>query len=173
MARDRDKQAFATLFAHFAPRLKAWLIKGGAREHVAEEVAQEALLTLWHRATSYDRRKAAPSTWVFTIARNKRIDRLRKERRPTVELDRAAVPAASESGGGFGWDVICGEERRLKRELASLPEEQSLLLHKIYVEDKSHRVIADELNVALGTVKSRIRLAMTRLRAAFTETSTT
>ncbi len=167
VAERKDKQAFAELFAHFAPRLKTWLMKGGADETSAEEVAQETMLTVWHRAQSYRPDRAAVSTWVFRIARNKRIDRLRKERRPMVDLDDPAVVKAPPEKRGYSWDIIAGEENRLRREIDALPQEQSHLLRMFYVEDKSHRIIAEELNIALGTVKSRIRLALGRLRNAY------
>ncbi len=164
IAESRDKQAFAALFSHFAPRLKSWLTSGGADEATAEELAQETMLTVWRRAGSYRPDRASPSTWIFTIARNKRIDRLRRQRRPTVALDAPGVERKPSGVRTYSWDIIAGEEKRLVEALAQLPAEQSELLRQVYVEDKSHRHIAAETGIALGTVKSRIRLAMQRLR---------
>jgi len=159
----RDRAAFARLYGHFAPRLKAYLIRQGADEGGAEDVTQEAMLTVWHRAASFDPAKAGVSTWIYTIARNKRIDRLRRERYPEVELNDPALvpdtPAAADA-------VIAASEAedRLRHAIGRLPAEQSDLLQLAFFQDKSHSAIADERGLPLGTVKSRIRLALQRLR---------
>jgi RNA polymerase sigma factor (sigma-70 family) len=163
-----DRQAFAGLFEHFAPRIKSWLMAAGCcPESTAEELVQESMLALWHQAGSYRRDRAAVSTWVFTIARNKRIDRLRRERRPTPLMEEQSAKPADTSRD-YGWDVIAGEQRRLEQSIDELPSEQQDVLHKFYVEDKSHSLIAQELDLAVGTVKSRLRLALTRLRTVWT-----
>lgn len=170
VAEEQDKKAFADLFTHFGPRIKAYLIKSGADEATAEELAQETMLTVWHKAKLFNRRKAAASTWVFTIARNKRIDRLRKRRRPEADLSdhvgRLATPQSSR-GGDYSWEVVQGETTRLSAQLAELPEEQAMIIRKFYAEDKSHSMIAEELGLKLGTVKSRLRLALSRLRLGY------
>jgi len=163
IAGSRNRQAFSTLFEHFAPRIKSWLMGGGCPEGSADELAQETLLAVWHQADSYRRNRAAVSTWVFTIARNKRIDRLRKERRPTVRLDDPTVVVADESAH-YAWDEIIVEQGRIERSIADLPEEQQVVLRQFYVQDKSHSVIANDSGLAIGTVKSRLRLALTSLR---------
>lgn len=164
IAERRDRDAFARLYGHFAPRLKAYLMRQGADDGLAEEVAQEAMLTVWHRAGSFDSTKAGVSTWIYTIARNKRIDRLRRERFPEIELDDPALvpapPVAADSALAQVQD-----EARLHRALGSLPPEQAELLHLAFFQDKSHSTIAEERGLPLGTVKSRIRLALQRLRS--------
>ena len=142
IAASQDKQAFSTLFEHFAPRIKSWLMGGGCPEGSADELAQETLLAVWHKATSYQRKRAAVSTWVFTIARNKRIDRLRKERRPTVHLDDPSV-VVTEQPTGYAWDEIIVEQGRLEESIGELPAEQQEVLHQFYVQDKSHSAIAN------------------------------
>lgn len=164
VAQHQDKRAFARLFGHFAPRVKAYLRRLGAGDGLAEELAQEVLLTVWRRAHLYDRRQAGASTWIFTIARNKRIDAIRRERWPEVDPeDPALVPEAPESADRM---VEAGQRQdRLRAAVAELPEEQALLLRLSFFEDKSHSVIAEELDLPLGTVKSRLRLALSRLRS--------
>jgi RNA polymerase sigma-70 factor (ECF subfamily) len=163
VAANRDRAAFAQLYGHFAPRLKAYLMRQGADEGLAEEVAQEAMLTVWHRAASFDSAKAGVATWIYTIARNKRIDRLRRERFPEIEADDPALapapPVAADAALAQGQAAD-----RLRQALQSLPPEQAELLQLAYFQDKSHSMIADERGLPLGTVKSRIRLALQRLR---------
>ena len=163
----RDRAAFAELFQHFAPRLKAFMMKGGADSDTAEELAQEAMIQVWRRAESYDPSRAAASTWIYTIARNKRIDRLRRERRPDMSEEEytAALGGADDGGGRGDRAAERGQaEARLARSVQELPDDQALVVKMAFYEDKSHSAIAAELKLPLGTVKSRIRLALTRLR---------
>jgi RNA polymerase sigma-70 factor (ECF subfamily) len=163
----RDRAAFAELFRHFAPRLKAFMMKGGADGDTAEELAQEAMIQVWRRAESFDPSRAAASTWIYTIARNKRIDRLRRERRPAMSEDEYTTVLGSAEGGAERGDEAAARsqaEMRLARSLESLPEDQAAVVKMAFYEDKSHSAIAAELHLPLGTVKSRIRLALTRLR---------
>lgn len=170
VAEDRDRDAFADLFKHFAPRLKAFLIRMGSGAVEAEELMQEAMLMVWRKADSFDARQAGVSTWVFTIARNKRIDALRRERRPELDPDDpalipAAPPAADE-------EVATQQDNeRLRLAIDTLPIEQADLIRLAYFEDKAHVAIAEETNLPLGTVKSRLRLALGRLRKAIKETA--
>ena len=163
IAARRDKAAFADLFAHFAPRLKSYLLKLGADEPTAEEVVQEAMVMVWRKAESFDRRQASASTWIFTIARNKRIDRLRRERRPELDPnDPALVPDPEISADR---SLEASQARgRLQEAIEKLPKEQSELIRLAYFEDKTHGEIAADSGLPLGTVKSRIRLALGRLR---------
>lgn len=163
----RDRAAFAELFRHFAPRLKAFMMKGGADSDTAEELAQEAMIQVWRRAESFDPSRAAASTWIYTIARNKRIDRLRRERRPAMsEEEYTTAVGGAEDGGGRGDKAAerSQAEARLARSVDDLPEDQAAVVKMAFYEDKSHSAIAAELKLPLGTVKSRIRLALTRLR---------
>lgn len=161
--RDRqDRAAFAALFRHFAPRVKGFLMKSGTEAALAEECAQDVMATLWHKAHLYDPTKAGVATWVFTIARNRRIDLARRDRRPEPEdlpwmqddsePDQAEVFAAAE------------ESRRLVQALVDLPEKQRALVQRAFWGDRSHSELAAETGLPLGTIKSRLRLALDRLR---------
>lgn len=159
----QDQAAFADLFQHFAPRIKAFLMKSGADAAMAEECAQEVMATLWHKAHLFDPTRATVATWVFTIARNKRIDVLRKQRRPEPE-DLGWGPEAEPDQD----DVIAlqQETAQLRTALKALPDAQRDLIEKAYFGDLSHREIASQTGLPLGTIKSRIRLALDRLRHA-------
>ncbi len=164
VAENKDRQAFISLFEHFAPRIKSFLMKSGAPEDQADELAQEAMLTVWQRAPLYNPEKAAASTWIFTIARNKRIDALRKDNRP--EPDRND-PLFVGGGNDLPSDHFekAEDARRIAKALDTLPPDQADVIRKAYFEDKTHHKIAEEENLPLGTVKSRIRLALERLRS--------
>ena len=165
VAERRDRYAFATLFSHFAPRLKAYMRRLGLEDARAEDLVQEVMLIVWRRAMLYDRVQASVSTWVFTIARNKRIDALRRERRPEIDPDDPALVQDATPGV----DLLVSQDqigRRLRAAVDELPQEQAEVLRKNFFEDKSHGVIAEELALPLGTVKSRVRLALTKLRQA-------
>jgi RNA polymerase sigma factor (sigma-70 family) len=159
--RSQDRQAFAELFRHFAPRVKAFLIKSGSDVGMAEECAQEVMATLWRKAHLFDPSRASVATWVFTIARNKRIDMLRKQRRPEPE-DLTWGPEAEPDAA----DVLelQQENTRLAQSIAQLPEKQKDLIEKAYYRDLTHSEIAQETGLPLGTIKSRIRLALERMR---------
>lgn len=158
-----DKAAFAELYAHFAPRVKGFLIKSGTDHSMAEECAQEVMATLWHKAHLFDPSRASVATWIFTIARNRKIDILRKQRRPEPEQltwgpeeepDQADVLALHQ------------ETQILGHALSALPPAQRELIEQAYFGDMSHSEIAKETGLPLGTIKSRIRLAIGRLRQA-------
>ena len=163
IAESADRQAFADLFSHFAPRVKSYLLRLGAASEQAEELAQETLLCVWRKAASFDPGRAAASTWIFTIARNLRIDALRRERRPLVLDDPAEAPDAPP--GADAVIVAVQDEARVKLAIAALPAEQAEVIRLSFFSDKPHSEIAVELGLPLGTVKSRLRLAMGRLRA--------
>ena len=157
----QDRAAYAALFRHFAPRVKAFLMKSGAGATVAEECAQDVMATLWQKAYQFDPARASVATWVYTIARNRRIDMLRKSLRPEPqeldwgpenEPDQADIYEAQQ------------ETRRLVEALSVLPEKQRALIERAYYGDLSHSEIAAETGLPLGTIKSRIRLALDRLR---------
>ncbi|MDP2372942.1 sigma-70 family RNA polymerase sigma factor [Reyranella sp.] len=161
----QDRAAFATLFRHFAPRVKAFIIRGGTDAETAQEVAQEALVMVWRKATSFDRLRASAATWIYTIARNKRIDLLRRSARPIDTEDWLLVYAPE--GEDADKSVLAGQTyTRVKELLGGLSEDQLVVIRKAFFEDKTHTVIAEELKLPLGTVKSRIRLALGRLREA-------
>ena len=157
----QDRVAFSALFRHFAPRVKAFLMKSGASAALAEECAQEVMATLWQKAHLFDPARASVATWVFTIARNKRIDALRKARRAEPEeLDWGPEPEPDQAEAMEAQE----ETDRLGRALARLPEQQRKLIERAYFGDLSHSEIAAETGLPLGTIKSRIRLALDKLR---------
>lgn len=165
---DRDRGAFARLFSHFAPRLKAFGLRQGADLAAAEELVQETMLAVWRKAATFDRNLATPTTWIFTIVRNKRIDMFRRENRVEVAADEDLDAPSDETPA----DELYGMARSgeaLRQALRMLPEDQLAVLKKAFFEDKSHSVIAAEMQLPLGTVKSRIRLALARLRSHLPE----
>ncbi len=161
----RDRAAFQLLFDHFAPRVKGYLMRLGVGNAAAEDLAQEAMLLVWRKAALFDPAKASASTWIFTIARNLRIDAIRKERRPELDPTDPALQPESERPADVSIDWSQAEDR-LRTALASLPREQSQIIVLSFLAEKPHSLIASELGLPLGTVKSRIRLAMARLRVA-------
>ena len=163
IARHQDRAAFAGLFQHFAPRVKGYMRRLGTDDRRAEDLAQEVMLTVWRRAALYDGTQGTVSTWIFTIARNKRIDHLRRERRPEIDPH---DPALVQDDAPQAEHLVAQSQsvRRLREAIDALPAEQSEVLRKNFFEDKAHSVIAEELALPLGTVKSRVRLALTKLR---------
>jgi RNA polymerase sigma-70 factor (ECF subfamily) len=163
LAKDGDEAAFAELFGHFAPRVKAFLIKSGATASLAEECAQDVMATVWNKAGLFDPTRASVATWIFTIARNRRIDALRKARRPEPEdLPWGPEPERDQVDAM----VLQQETERLGEALALLPDNQRELIEKAYFGDLSHGEIAKLTGLPLGTIKSRIRLALEKLRQA-------
>ena len=157
----RDAGAFAEIFRHYAPRVKAFLLKSGASGALAEECTQDVMATLWHKAHLFDPTRASVATWIFTIARNRRIDTLRRTRRPEPE-DLSWGPESEPDQA----DVLSlrQETARLGVALSQLPDAQRALIEKAYYGDLSHSEIPAETGLPLGTIKSRIRLALDRLR---------
>jgi RNA polymerase sigma-70 factor (ECF subfamily) len=168
IATRQDRGAFAALFRHYMPKLKAYGQRCGAPADQAEEVAQEAMLAVWRRAATFDPAKASVTTWIFTILRNKRIDLVRRERRPEIEADDPILAATNADAPERGVDAA-ETERAMRLRLATLPAEQAELIRKAFYEDKPHSAIAAELSLPLGTVKSRIRAALSRLRVLVAE----
>ena len=159
----RDEAEFARLFGHFAPRVKAFLMRSGADATLAEECAQETMAALWHKAHLFDPARASVATWIFTIARNRRIDALRRQRRPEPEeLPWGPEPERDQADAM----ALQQETEQLGTALAALPEKQRVLIEKAYFGDLTHSEIAAETGLPLGTIKSRIRLALDRLRHA-------
>lgn len=163
IAQNQDQAAFAELFRHFAPRVKAFLMKSGADAGLAEDCMQDVMAALWHKAHMYDPARASVATWIFTLARNRRIDLLRRSARPEPE-DLPWGPEAPPEQA----DVLALQQdtERLVAALANLPEKQRSLVQRAYFGDLSHAEISLETGLPLGTIKSRIRLALDRLRHA-------
>jgi RNA polymerase sigma-70 factor (ECF subfamily) len=166
IAADRDESAFRSLFAVFGPRVKAMLMRQGSDAQLAEDVAQEALLSVWRKAALYAADKGSVATWVFTIARNLRIDRLRRE---TVfqTLDDDRPEEACDAPLPDEWLASGQIQGRVRRVLAGLPQEQVEVVTLAYIDGLSHSEIAGKLGLPMGTVKSRMRLAYQKLRTAF------
>lgn len=158
---DRDEAAFAALFRHFAPRVKGFLMKSGASAALAEDCAQDVMAVLWNKAHLFDPARASVATWVFTIARNRRIDALRKARRPEPEDLPWGPEAEPDQQAALEMQQ---DTERLGEAIARLPEKQRVLIERAYFGDLSHTEIAAETGLPLGTIKSRIRLALERLR---------
>ena len=159
----QDRSAFAALFAHFAPRVKAYLVRTGSDSSGADELTQEVMLLVWRKAARYDPAQANAATWIFTIARNKRIDRFRRDRH--LEFDPDDPTLAPEPEHLPDQQLETAEQaRKIGIAIGTLPDEQGSLLKLAFYEGKSHSVIAAEVGLPLGTVKSRLRLALARLR---------
>jgi len=167
---DRDEQAFADVYDYFAGRVKSFLIGKGMNEDSAEELTQEIMLIIWRRAESYDPDRAAASTWIFTIARNRHIDFLRGNQRVEVELDDEILELETTERDSQEKHVESEQAaRRLADALEKLPQEQKQVMHLSYFRGQSHGAIAKWLDLPIGTVKSRIRLAMQSVRSQLTE----
>lgn len=160
-----DPAAFQKLFQTYAPRVKAYMMRQGADAAAAEELAQETLLTVWRKAKLYSAEKGSAATWIFTIARNLRIDRLRREI-PWQELPAGHDEAPSTDTPPD--EMIAERERgdRVRAALAALPGDQHEVVALSYIEGLSHSEIAGRLRLPLGTVKSRMRLAYLKVREA-------
>lgn len=164
----QDEAVFAELFRHYAPRLKSYMRKLGAAEDMAEELAQEAMASVWRKAHLFDAEKAGAGTWIFSIARNLRIDAFRRQRRPEVDFDDPVLVPDEPMPP----DAMIDQDRQavaVRAALAALPKEQARIVHLSFFEDKPHAEIASELGIPLGTVKSRMRLAFQRFRKALGE----
>lgn len=165
IAHARSRSAFSELFEHFAPRIKSYLIRLGSEASSAEEIMQEVMLNVWRKAEQYDRRQASVSTWIFRIARNRRIDMLRRTIKPELDAeDPMLQPAEVEAP-----DITVNRvqlEIKVREVIETLPEEQLILLKAAFYEGLSHSEIAKTYGLPLGTVKSRIRLAFMRLRGS-------
>lgn len=168
VARERDREAFAELFRFFAPRLKGFGMRRGVEAAAAEELAQETMLAVWRKAETFDPAKAVVSTWIFTIIRNKRIDLFRREGFPEAELSEIEEYSSNDDGPEQSVDAT-ETEMTVRDLMKDLPAEQLQIIKMAFYEEKSHSVIAGELNLPLGTVKSRIRLALSRMRTAMPE----
>ncbi len=160
---NKDVSAFEEIFNHFAPRVKAFLMKSGADPQMAEECTQEVLATVWRKAHLFDPSRAGASTWIFTIARNKKIDAIRKQNRPEPEQ---LYPEQDYEPDQEAVVELQQETERLVTALGELPEKQRVLVEKAYLGELSHSEIAEITGLPLGTIKSRIRLALEKLRHA-------
>lgn len=158
-----DKAAFAVLFERVAPRVKGYMIRLGSGEDRAEEIAQDVMVAVWRSARSYDPQKAAASTWIYRIARNRRIDLWRREYR--LELD-PNEPGLQGQEPQMPLEILdaAQQARAVRKAVAALPEDLALVLRLAYFEGLTHCEIADKLGLPLGTIKSRIRIAVKKIR---------
>lgn len=163
VAQQRDRAAFNELFGHFAPRVKAYLMRLGTPAPEADELAQEVMITVWRRAEIFDAARASASTWIFTIARNRRIDAIRRRRRPEIDPNDPIFVPDPEPAPDAVLETAEREDR-LRGALRTLPGEQRELLDRAFFVGQSHSEIAAATSLPLGTVKSRLRLAFGRLR---------
>lgn len=163
VASDRDRDAFAALFNHFGPRIKAMMIKGGADHAVAEDMVQDVMMTVWRKVGLYAPERGTVGTWIFTIARNARIDRLRRNSsQPYQDIDDIDLVSGDPSAED---EAFAGQRAgRVNDALADLPDEQRRIIELAYIDDISQSDIAAKLSLPLGTVKSRMRLAYAKLR---------
>lgn len=170
IAEHKDRQAFVALFNATSSRLKAFAIQCGANSNDAEELLQECMLTVWRKAHTFNPKNGTAITWLFTILRNKRIDFARKGRYDTVLSDDLWN---EEVGEELETEVASDLEAQVARTLLEfLPDEQRQVVFKVYFEGKSHSEIANDLDLPLGTIKSRLRLAMKKLETLAKEQST-
>lgn len=159
----RDREAFARLFDHFGPRLNGYLLRLGTDSTTAEEITQEVMVTLWRKAALFDPQKSSVATWLYRIARNRRIDLLRRDRLSFLDTQDPVLEPADETDLDRQVDLQQREEA-VRVALNQLPEEQLSLVRLAFFDGLSHSQISERTGLPLGTVKSRIRLGFTRLR---------
>ena len=166
VANERDREAFARLFDYYAPRIRSFSLKAMPGANLmADEIVQEVMIKLWQKAHTYNPDAAALSTWIFTLARNARIDYLRKHGRHQSDIDPDSVfgELEDEKADPFLAAQAKNSQQIIRQGLRELPADQTQVLAKIYLEGKSHQETSNELGLPLGTVKSRVRLALQRL----------
>ncbi|OCC23014.1 hypothetical protein MB02_14095 [Croceicoccus estronivorus] len=161
---DGDREAFARLFQQLAPRIKAYLIRLGSDPAVADDLTQDVMVTIWHKAGGFNPTRSSVMTWTFVIARNRRIDSLRRER-STVTYGHFPAEEADESATAD--DLMAGEQADalMRDAIASLPTDQQEVIRRSFFDEEPHSAIAAALGLPLGTVKSRLRIAFAKLRS--------
>lgn len=175
IASDRDREAFRQLYCYYGPRVKGLMLRKGARPELAEELMQETMLAVWTKASLFHPGRGSVATWIFTIARNLRIDRLRRERVQhfedvhELEIAEGDFPGGREVVAQDEAAIAQQEQRRVAEALRALPGEQADILRLSFIDELSQSDIAQRLSLPLGTVKSRMRLAYRRLRLALEE----
>lgn len=165
VASSGDREAFRRLFEHFAPRIKGLMQKAGCSSDEAEEIAQGALIAVWRKAGQFDPATSGAAAWIFTIARNLRIDLFRSRARANRLRGVSELPDAPDPAEPA--DAVMSrvqDAARITSAIERLSAEQSMVVRLSFIEERPHPEIASLLGIPLGTVKSRIRLAMNRLR---------
>lgn len=170
VGKSQDRGSFKALYEHFGPLLKSYFMSKFPNTHslqMMDELVQETMIKVWQKASSYDQSKAAASTWIFTLARNTRIDMLRRQNKHanTTSIETEEIWEDSTESGPYHMLQSHRQTDDIKSSLEKLPEEQALVIRKVYMESKSHSEVAEELNLPLGTVKSRVRLAQHKLQS--------
>jgi RNA polymerase sigma-70 factor (ECF subfamily) len=168
VAEKQDRAAFSELFAYYAPRVKSYLMRLGSDNAQAEEVSQDVMVTVWRKASLFDRSHASVSTWIFRIARNRRIDVFRRTKKPDLDPEETMLLPSGVEAPDARVDAM-ETEARVRAAMKDLPGEQLQLLQLSFYEGLSHSEIAAKLDVPLGTVKSRIRLAFSKMKANLDE----
>jgi RNA polymerase sigma-70 factor, ECF subfamily len=173
IASRQDRGAFAQLFEYFAPRIKSFLRRSGLSEQAAEELAQEAMLTVWRKASLFDPSTKGAAAWIFTIARNLRIDAYRRSQRgPSVGTSDAELEFLIDSSPAPDVQLTTAQsESRVRAALSQLTPDQMKVVELSFFEERAHSEIAQALDIPLGTVKSRLRLAMEKLRKQLSDLS--
>ncbi|WP_323761987.1 sigma-70 family RNA polymerase sigma factor [Maricaulis sp.] len=169
VGQSQDRSAFRALFDHFGPRIRAFLIQRRVVPAMADDLTQDVMLTIWRRASSFDPSRAAASTWIYTIARNQHIDQYRKTQRASRmdETDPSLQPVPAAAA-----DDLCEQAEAADSvgvALESLSADQRQVVELAFTEGLTHSEIAERLNLPLGTVKSRIRLALGKLKTSLGE----
>ena len=159
IANSQDRASFNIIFEYFSPRIMGYLISSGTNRTISEEITQEVLSTVWQKAYQFDQRIANVSTWIFTIARNKRIDRIRKNENPNYNLTDLTDSLYSNND-----TQIKGIEEEVDMILSELNKDEKKLLKMNFFEGKSHKIISKETKIPLGTIKSRIKSILQKIR---------
>ncbi|BCG78917.1 sigma-70 family RNA polymerase sigma factor [Mesorhizobium sp. 113-3-3] len=164
VAASQDRDAFAQLFEHYAPRIKAMMMRRGASRDRAEDLAQETLIRLWRKAAQYDPERATASAWVYAIARNVSVDEMRREGRATAWIEEDGMLEEEDNDEPESLLLVAEREAQVRSSMVALPDEQLRVIRLSFFDGLAHGEIASLLGIPLGTVKSRIRLALQRLR---------
>ena len=168
IASERDRAAFERLYRRYAPKIKSYMVRQGADNATADDLAQETMVQIWRKAEQYNPLRASPSAWIYRVARNLRIDKLRRQKFHEVELT-AEADRADESFGGHHNAADRIDANRLRGYVETLSAEQMDVVQLAFFEGLSHSEVGQRLSIPLGTVKSRLRLAFGKLRMAMGE----
>lgn len=168
IASDKDRDAFTRLFGSLAPRVKSYMMKLGADPDTADEIAQETFVIVWRKAALFDARKSSAITWIFTIARNLRVDRLRKDNRPALDPNEPLLVPEDPPSALHQLEQATIIDQ-VTKSIAALPSDQREAVHLSFIKGLSHKEISETLDVPLGTVKSRLRLSFEKLRLSLEE----
>jgi RNA polymerase sigma-70 factor (ECF subfamily) len=169
---DRDNKAFIELFDHFQPRVQAQMVRRGLAPYAAADIAQDVMEAIWCKAKQFDRSKSAASTWVFSIAQNRRVDVHRRTREHTFDIADLSLIPDDRADNETSTDTA-QRERHVHRALDALPLDQFKMVQLAFFEGLSHSTIAARTRIPVGTVKSRLRLAFSRMRRLLTDAGVT